>query len=191
MLQRRFWLMALLLIVFMSGCSGGGGGGGVSDTNATSNNLTSVATYTIPDTGQTGHYTATFGEDADYTINPPSYTDNGDGTINDNVTGLVWQKQNDLTARTWDSAITYCTSNAPGLPGTGWHVPTDFDLIMIVDYGRSVPAINPVFTNAQSSYYWSSTIYAANKAEAWVVNFYSGNESHFSKTNSYYVRCVR
>ncbi len=44
---------------------------------------TAVA-YDLPDTGQTGDYTATFGEDSDYTINPPSYTDNGNGTVTDN-----------------------------------------------------------------------------------------------------------
>ena len=37
----------------------------------------------LPDTGQTVDATSTFGEDSDYTINAPSYTDNGDGTITD------------------------------------------------------------------------------------------------------------
>jgi len=32
------------------------------------------------------------GQDAQYVRNTPSYTDNGDGTITDNVTGLMWQK---------------------------------------------------------------------------------------------------
>ena len=32
-------------------------------------------------------YTSTFGEDADYTINPPAYTVNGNGTVTDQVTG--------------------------------------------------------------------------------------------------------
>ena len=33
-----------------------------------------------------------YGQDAQYNGNQPSYTDNGDGTITDNVTGLIWQK---------------------------------------------------------------------------------------------------
>ncbi len=33
-----------------------------------------------------------YGQDAQYSGNAPSYTDNGDGTITDNVTGLIWQK---------------------------------------------------------------------------------------------------
>ena len=46
----------------------------------------------LPDTGLAAGFTTTFGEDCDYTINPPSFTDNKDGTVTDNVTGLVWQK---------------------------------------------------------------------------------------------------
>ena len=38
-------------------------------------------TPTLPDTGQVTDYTATFGEDADYSINPPTYTVNGNGTV--------------------------------------------------------------------------------------------------------------
>ena len=54
--------------------------------------VSATAPRKVPDTGQATSYTATFGEDADYTVNSPSYTDNGDGTITDDVTGLMWQK---------------------------------------------------------------------------------------------------
>ena len=40
-----------------------------------------------PDTGQTTSYTSTFGEDSDYSLNSHSYTDNGNSTVTDNVTG--------------------------------------------------------------------------------------------------------
>ncbi len=43
----------------------------------------------LPDTSQTLDSTATFGEDADYTINAQSFTDNGNSTITDNITGLM------------------------------------------------------------------------------------------------------
>ena len=62
----------------------------------------------IPDTGQTGDYTATFGEDSEYTTSPQSYTKldaTGNGLpdtatswvmVRDNVTGLTWEvKTND------------------------------------------------------------------------------------------------
>ena len=61
----------------------------------------------LPDTGQTTSYTATFGEDNDYTINVPSFTDNGNGTITDNVTGLMWQ-QGDSGELTIENGIIYC-----------------------------------------------------------------------------------
>ncbi|GLS92331.1 hypothetical protein GCM10007916_34020 [Psychromonas marina] len=61
--------------------------------------------YQIVDTGQKKFYgnddvislpregDAFYGQDATYTINDPSYSDNNDGTITDNVTGLMWQKE--------------------------------------------------------------------------------------------------
>ena len=63
--------------------------------------------FNLPETGQTTSYTSTQGEDADYIINPLSYTDNGDGTITDNNTGLMWQKV-DGGEMTFENASTYC-----------------------------------------------------------------------------------
>jgi len=51
-----------------------------------------VSQSCLPDTGQTHHYTQTFGEDSDFSGRGPSYADNGDGTVTDKVTGLMWQK---------------------------------------------------------------------------------------------------
>ena len=60
--------------------------------------------YEIVDTGVKEFYDNTsiipepkpgqpfYGQDAQYRINNPSYSDNGDGTITDNVTGLMWQR---------------------------------------------------------------------------------------------------
>ncbi len=31
-----------------------------------------------------------YGQDAQYTLNPPHYADNGDGTVSDRVSGLMW-----------------------------------------------------------------------------------------------------
>jgi len=45
----------------------------------------------LPDTGQTTSYTSTFGEDNDYTIYSPYFTLNGNGTVTDTITGLMWQ----------------------------------------------------------------------------------------------------
>jgi hypothetical protein len=63
------------------------------------------AAFKLPDSGQTKCYqtidpyaeipcTGT-GQDGAYNINPMSYTDNDNGTVTDNNTGLMWQKQDD------------------------------------------------------------------------------------------------
>lgn len=49
-------------------------------------------TYPIVDTGQSTAYGPYSGQDAHYVGNAPSYKDNGDGTITDLVTGLIWTK---------------------------------------------------------------------------------------------------
>lgn len=60
--------------------------------------------FKLPDTGQTTCYHPggsvitcpppgdPLAQDGSYDINPLSYTDNGDGTVTDNNTGLVWQQ---------------------------------------------------------------------------------------------------
>ena len=78
--------------------------------NLKTSGVTSAVSWSmrkLPDTGQTGHFGSAFGEDSDYTINAPSYTNNGDGTITDRVTGLQWQ-QTDGGEMTWDNARNAC-----------------------------------------------------------------------------------
>ncbi|MBU0483642.1 MAG: DUF1566 domain-containing protein [Proteobacteria bacterium] len=128
------------------------------------------AASSLPDTGQTGDYTATFGEDSDYTINPPSYTDHGNGTVTDNVTGLMWQQGNDAVAHNWYQAngVAEATSNPGGatdvcgnltLAGyTNWRLPSKKELVSILDLDVYNPAINAVvFPGTELSSYWSST----------------------------------
>ncbi|MBX7207282.1 MAG: YHYH protein [Verrucomicrobiaceae bacterium] len=75
----------------------------------------------IPDTSQTVNSTSTFGEDADYTQNAQSFTDNGNGTITDNVTGLMWQKT-DNGESTWETATTNASSLTLG-GYSDWRLP--------------------------------------------------------------------
>ena len=146
----------------------------------------------LPDTGQTQSFTDTFGEDSDYTINPPSYTDNGDGTVTDNVTSLMWQQEDDDTRRTWDEACSYCDDLA--LAGhSDWRLPSKKELMGIVDYGTGSPTIDTTyFLGTNVSYYWSSTTYANNSSYAWSVHFNVGIVNYYyNKSWYYYVRCVR
>ena len=71
-------------------------------------NTTLAQSYKIVDTGQQTFYgnstvistpssgESFYGQDAQYSGNEPSYTDNNDGIITDNVTGLMWAKSCDL-----------------------------------------------------------------------------------------------
>ncbi|SKA06322.1 Protein of unknown function [Trichlorobacter thiogenes] len=162
----------------------------------------------LPDTGQTKCYQAVSpyaeipcagtGQDGAYSINPMSFTDNGNGTITDNNTGLVWQKcsmgQNSTdcsgTAATYNwyqatgtydasynaSSVNVCGSLS--LAGTGWRLPSKKELVGIVDY--SIPYPGPtipqaIFPGTVSSSYWSSTTNAYNTSYAWHVYFLAGD----------------
>jgi len=158
----------------------------------------------LPDTGQTISYTSNFGEDPDYIINPPSYTDNGNGIINDNVTGFVWQKEDDNAIRGWDTASAYCDNLTLG-GYTDWRMPTINELMSIIDYsGTGGAAINSTYfphtIHWSMSQYWSVTASPNNAGNAWDVVFDNGsiqgaapNGSVYgaSKTSTYYIRCIR
>ena len=174
----------------------------------------------LPDTGQTICYDASGGvitcpahgadseQDGSYTPTAPSYTDNGDYTITDNITGLMWKKcsegqNNDSTCTgtavsyTWANALSQCTGLiTPGY--ADWRLPNIKELMSIADYGTADPTINGTYfpnTVSAGQYYWSSTteVYVGDggPATAWGVGFRNGTVYHYSKSASYYVRCVR
>lgn len=146
----------------------------------------------LPDTGQTKGYTNVFGEDSDYTTHPPSYTDNGNGTVTDNVTTLVWQKQDDGKTRTWDEALSYCDSLTLA-ESSDWRLPSITELEGIVDSGATNPAMSTTYFPIihLSYYYWSSTAYGNSPAGAWNIYLYNGYVGNSNKSYKYYARCVR
>ncbi len=121
---------------------------------------------------------------------------NGNSTITDNATNLIWIKDHNAigapfnATMTWTNAITNC--EALSYAGqTDWRLPNVKELQSIADYGRFGTAIDPLFTNTQSGNYWSSTTVASTTTDAWSVHFNYGNVGNYGKTVSYYVRCVR
>lgn len=123
----------------------------------------------LPDTGQTKSYTATFGEDNDYNINVPSYTDNGNGTITDNVTGLMWQ-QTDGGEMTIENAITYC-DNLTLAGYSDWRLPTPMEAFSILNLQNVNPAINTTyFTLTTAEYWWTSVYQAGDATKVWCTN---------------------
>lgn len=166
--------------------------------------------FQLPDTGQTKCYQgvspyaeipcAGTGQDGAYDINPMSFTDNGNGTVTDNNTGLIWQQQDDgnyynwyQASGTYDAIYNPTAINVCGALGADWRLPTKKELMSIVDYSIPYPGptINPVFTNTKQSYYWSSTTFAYEPRNAWGVQFYFGYVDSYGKGNYMYVRCVR
>jgi murein DD-endopeptidase MepM/ murein hydrolase activator NlpD len=124
-----------------------------------------------------------------------SLIDNGDGTVTDTQSGLMWQKT-EAGAMNWEAALTYCES----LDFAGhddWRLPNRNELQSLVDYAVFNPAIDTVaFPGALSSNYWSSSTHAFKTGSAWLVDFSYGGVNYGSvyvnnKFNSYYVRAVR
>ncbi len=127
----------------------------------------------LPDTGQTIHQSSTFGQDSDYTINPPSYKDNGDGTITDNVTGLMWQKT-DSGECTWANAQANASSIKTG-GYTDWRLPTPTELFSIMNHNYGNPAAMdktyfPSNTSGVAEYWWTNIIYGSDATRVWCVN---------------------
>ncbi len=78
---------------------------------------------------------AFYGQDASFSGNQPNYTDNGDGTVSDNVTGLMWQ-QDPGEKMTWGEAVANLEAfNEAALGGySDWRIPTIKELYSLVDF---------------------------------------------------------
>ena len=131
--------------------------------------------------------------------NLENYTDNGDGTVTDNVTGLMWQQAVPATRYTWASAVAYC----PTLTLAGhsdWRLPSYIELVSILDVGES--SSNPTmsgtyFPNTPAGYFWTSSPVAPVTSSpwgAWSVYLTNGGTvgtDGNSVSTMLYVRCVR
>ncbi len=147
-----FIILALILLVSLSGKLGA-----TADQPAQATSLTSP----VVDTGQSVCYdaagllitcpvagAATFGQDAQYDGNQPSFTDNGDGTVTDNVTGLVWQQSPDTQGDgdidaadklTFSEATAYCQNLTLG-GSSEWRLPDIKQLYSLIDFSGTDPS---------------------------------------------------
>src|SRR5438876_11726884 len=156
-------------------------------------------------TGQDGE----FGEGA-----PLAYVDNGNGTVMDLNTGLVWEKLSaDGTVHdkdnlyTWANAFTghVATLNSTNFAGhNDWRLPNVRELLSIANYQNILPSVSPAFDNNCSSAchattcsctvsgdVWSSTSEADGPSNAWFVDFQDGLVATGSKSGTGPVRAVR
>lgn len=105
----------------------------------------------------------------DYGLN--NFSNNANGTISDENTGLMWQQADNGNTYDWESALAYAESLTHG-GYDDWRLPNAKELHSIVDYSRSPntsasPAINPLFdctsildpsgNSGQYGYYWTSS----------------------------------
>ena len=120
-----------------------------------------------------------------------NFTDNGDGTVTDKVTGLMWQEQDDGKKMTWREAKEYAEGLSLG-GYTDWRLPTIKELQSIIDYTKKEPSIDTTFfPSTKASFYWSSATVAGYPSFAWGVDFGDGGVGGYVKTVYNYVRCVR
>lgn len=124
--------------------------------------------------------------------NASSYTVNGDGTVTDRVTGLVWQGTPPAGPYTWGGAVSYCTSLTLG-GQRDWRLPTYVELVSIVDYSAGAPTIDPTAFPpvVRVDDVWTSTVFAADTTTAWEVYFFAGDSTQDPVSGSNDVRCVR
>ena len=123
--------------------------------------------------------------------NPESYTDNGDGTVTDNVTGLMWQQKVSTNAP-WAEAKSYCATLIVG-GHCHWRLPNLVELESMMDYARDGgPSIlGAYFPEAWSSVFWTSSPMANTPSSAWYVNTYDGSPGTHPITDGSYIRCVQ
>lgn len=130
------------------------------------------------------------------------FTENGDGTVTDTVTKLVWKRCSEgLTGVsceegaplifTWDEALK--TASESRFAGRkDWRLPDIKELNSIIERQCTMPAINEiVFPATPTMSFWSSTPYAGNLQFAWNVYFPYGISDGNSKSYKFFVRLVR
>jgi hypothetical protein len=151
----------------------------------------------------------------------PRFTDNGDGTVTDNLTGLIWLEVANCAvffagdapardARPWGDAVAAANSLSAGHCGLSdgsspgdWRLPNVRELLSLVHYGFDDPALpntegwlkssdGDPFTGVQTDdYYWSSTTNMGRTDYAWEVSMHSGRAGTVGKEYDYHVWPVR
>ncbi|MBU2938519.1 DUF1566 domain-containing protein [Lacinutrix sp. C3R15] len=171
--------------------------------------------YVLPTTGQVKTYDAVgktlsnlqpgdafYGQDGNYQSGENmSYTDHGNGTVTDNVTGLMWAQEQSTEAKGWVEAAAYCENLTLG-GYTDWRLPSIKELWSIRNQSTGWPYIDTEYFHLVSSdgkeqreqHTWSSNFYLVNTAEskkrvAFIVNDWTGHIKALDGRR--YVRAVR
>jgi predicted phosphodiesterase len=130
-----------------------------------------------PDTDATGKKFCVICVRGNTSYGTNSFTNNGDGTVTDDATGLMWTQADSASGMNWENALAWVQArNDASYLGYGdWRLPNAKELHSILDYTRSPdttnsPAINPVFSCTQITneagqadypWYWTGTTHAS------------------------------
>lgn len=158
-----------------------------------------IITRSLPKTGQS--YVHTAGDDGTYQAgwwknktvanNKVRFKDNGNGTITDRATGLMWQKIASPDQITWEDSI--IGAEALTLAGyTNWRLPNVLELLSIVLWTEFDPCINHTFfPQTLSDIYWTSTTFDGNNVEVHAFDFGSSQLLICVKNALLFFRAVR
>jgi hypothetical protein len=135
------------------------------------------------------------------------WCDNGNGTVRDMTTGLIWLKDANCVANlggvnktgtlNWDNANTWVYGLANGSCGlTDGSVAGDWFVPSLIELKGAANGTEPVrsgtprnFSNVQGNVYWSSS--SSSTSGAWIVSMDVGFVGNLNKNFSYYVWPVR
>jgi formylglycine-generating enzyme required for sulfatase activity len=133
---------------------------------------------------------------------PNQYTTISTDEVEDNYTGLIWQRAGDASGLiTWDAAVAYCDGLTIG--GAKWRLPSVRELSTLVDEAQVGPAINrTAFPNTKfgarsNNWYWASHHQRGSTTVSWGLNFddgFTGFNSASAAWNTFgpsYAKCVR
>ena len=135
-------------------------------------------------------------------------TDNGDGTVTDNLTGLIWLKNANCGGRMkWNGAHQFANTLFDGSTRDNggdcglsdkskagdWRLPGLHELFSLIDLSQYQPALpsGHQFSDVKSYHYWSSSASAKNRSYTWYVNLSNGKVANDHNTSTYYVWPVR
>jgi hypothetical protein len=88
----------------------------------------------------------------------PELKDNGDGTVTDNFSNLMWIQGVPPETSEWEEALQYC-ENLVFAGHADWKLPSNKEQSSLVDYRKMKPSLDETFfpDTDYKAYYWSRT----------------------------------
>lgn len=123
---------------------------------------------------------------------PDRFIVNGDGTVTDIRTGLMWQQGTAPGRYSWREGLAYARTLE--LAGhADWRLPTLKELRALLDQADGFPAIDlSVFPETSDDFYWSATTFSDNTGFAWGISlYYRGANDYYKDFQAGCVRAVR